>query len=76
MVSSRSVHHDQALKTPQFYLFWGAICGNAVAGVAVISCAKNMMGDIFGAALPHIVTGGFAAGFVMALSAGGNMGLQ
>jgi hypothetical protein len=70
LVSSHSVHHDTALRTPQFYLFWGAVCGNAVAGVAIISCAKTMMTEIFGAALPHLVTGGFAAGFVMALSAG------
>jgi hypothetical protein len=67
MVSTHSVHHNEALKTPQFYLLWGAVCGNAIAGVTIISCAKNLMGDIFASALPTIVTGTFAAGFVMAL---------
>lgn len=30
--------------------------------------AKNIMTDVFGSALPHIVGGGFAAGYVAALS--------
>jgi hypothetical protein len=67
MISARSVHYNEALKTPQFYLFWGAVCGNAIAGVSIISCAKDMMGDIFATALPLIVTNAFGAGFVMAL---------
>lgn len=45
-----------------------AVAGNAVAGVTVMSCAKNIMTDVFGSALPHIVTGTFAAGYVAALS--------
>jgi hypothetical protein len=67
MITTHNVHYNEAMKTPQFYLLWGAVFGNAVAGVSIISCAKTMMHDIFAAALPGIVTGGFAAGFVMAL---------
>ena len=33
-----------------------------------LSSAKNIMTDVFGSALPHIVGGGFAAGYVAALS--------
>ncbi|MDA9686913.1 hypothetical protein N9U05_00310, partial [bacterium] len=48
MISSHNVDHHQALYTPQFYLLWVAVAGNAVAGMAVISNAKMMMGDVFG----------------------------
>ncbi|EGD82660.1 MFS permease [Salpingoeca rosetta] len=68
MMTSGNVHYTTALKTPQFYLLWLAVAGNAVAGVTVMSCAKNIMTDVFGSALPHIVTGTFAAGYVAALS--------
>ena len=70
MVTSANVHHNTALRTPQFYLLWTAVAGNAVAGLTVLSCAKTMMGDIFSSALPAIVTGGFAASYVAALSCG------
>ena len=33
----------QALRTPQFYLLWASVFGNAVAGVTIISCAKTIM---------------------------------
>ena len=72
MVATKSVHYNTALKTPQFYFLWGAVVGNAITGVTVISCAKTLMNDIFGSALPLIVTGGFAATYVAALS-GSNM---
>ena len=51
--------HVRALQTPQFWLMWAAVFGNAIAGVSIISCAKTMMGDVFGAAFPAIVTGTF-----------------
>lgn len=63
------VDHNAALKTPQFWLMWAAVFGNAIAGVSIISCAKTMMGEVFGAALPTVVTGGFATGYVASLSA-------
>jgi hypothetical protein len=53
----RSVHHNTAMTTYQFPLLWGTIFTNAVAGVAVISCAKDIMKDCMGTALPHIVDG-------------------
>lgn len=74
MQTTASVDYTQALRTPQFYLLWGAVFGNAVAGVSVISCAKTIMGDVFGRALPAVVTGGFAASYVAALSAANMVG--
>merc|ERR1712048_643510 len=66
-----------ALKTPQFWLMWSAVFGNAIAGVSIISCASTMMKDVFSSAMPALVTGGFATTYVMALSAangGGRLG--
>ncbi len=74
MIASGNVHHNEALRTPQFYLLWLAVAGNATAGVSVISCAKTIMSDIFANALPLIVTGSFAASYVAALSAGNMAG--
>ena len=68
MITSATVHHNTALRTPQFYLLWSAVAGNAIAGVTMMACAKTIMSDVFGAALPTIVTGSFAAGYVAALS--------
>jgi MFS family permease len=64
-----SVDADTVIKTPQFYLFWATIMGYSFAGVSVISCAKTIMMDIFQPAFPELVTGSFAAAFVMAISA-------
>ena len=33
MITQGNVHHDTALRTPQFYLLWTAVAGNAIAGV-------------------------------------------
>jgi MFS family permease len=74
MISQGNVHHNEALKTPQFYLLWLAVAGNATAGISVISCAKTMMSDIFATAMPAIVNGAFAASYVAALSAGNMLG--
>jgi hypothetical protein len=41
----------------------------------MMSCAKTIMSDVFGAALPAIVTGGFAAGYVAALSGVNMLGM-
>ena len=72
MVSTKSVHYDTALRTPQLWLLWSAVAGNAIAGVTIMSCAKNIMTDVFGSALPGLVGAGFATGYVAALS-GSNM---
>jgi len=57
-----------ALRTPQFYLLWLTLAGNASAGVCVIASAKIMMGDLFSAMHPSLVTAGFTTAFVSALS--------
>lgn len=74
MMTSAHVHMDTALKTPQFYLLWMVLCLNVTAGIGVLSVARNMMTEIFGAALPHIVTGAFAATYVGAISVFNMMG--
>lgn len=72
--SRRSLDASAAMRTPQFYLLWAACMGNAIAGVTVISCAKTLMSDCFATALPAVVTGGFAASYVAALSAANMLG--
>lgn len=57
MMTTRSIDASVGLRTPQFYLLWAAVWGNAVAGVSVISCAKTLMNDCFGRAMPYIVDG-------------------
>ena len=47
-ITTKHVHIDQALKTPQFYLLWTNLCLNVTAGIGVIGVAKTMMGDLFG----------------------------
>jgi hypothetical protein len=56
-VAQEYVPLDTVVKLPQFYLLWLGIMGNAMAGVAIISCAKTIMGDIFGSQLPMYVVG-------------------
>jgi len=72
LAANGNVDPDQVMRTPQFYLLWAAVAGNAIAGVSVISCAKTLMTDCFASALPGVVTAGFAAAYVAALS-GANM---
>ena len=68
MITTNNVHIDRVLKTPQFYLLWIVLCFNVTAGIGVLGVAKTMMTDIFGSALPAIVTASFAAAFVMMIS--------
>jgi MFS family permease len=68
MISSRQVDVDQALRTPQFYLLWIVLCFNVTAGIGVLGVAKTMMTEIFGSSLPTIVTGSFAATYVLMAS--------
>ena len=51
MITSRHVHLDRVLKTPQFWLIWGVLCLNVTAGIGVISMASPMLQDVFGAKL-------------------------
>jgi len=68
VAAAGSVTPAMAMRTPQFYLLWLTLAGNASAGVCVIASAKVMMGDIFASLNPAIVTTGFTTGFVSALS--------
>ncbi len=68
MISIGNVDIDQALRTPQFYQLWIMLCFNVAAGIAVLGVAKTMLTEIFGSALPNIVTGGFAATYVLMTS--------
>ena len=54
--------------TRQFYLLWIMLCFNVTAGIGVIGMSETMMVDIFSPALPHIVTLGFAATYVLMIS--------
>ena len=71
------VHYADAVRTPQFMLLWTAVMGNAVAGQCIFASAKTMMGDIFGAAMPAVVTTALCTSYVAMLSganAGGRLG--
>ncbi len=68
MITSHQVTADQAIKTPQFYLLWIVLCFNVTAGIGVLGVAKTMMGEIFGTTLPMVVTGSFAATYVLMMS--------
>lgn len=69
-----NVNHSTALKTPQFWLLWTTLFGNAIAGVTMISASKTMMTEVMSPAYPHIVNGAFASTFVVALSASNMFG--
>jgi len=68
MITTNSVHIDQSLKTPQFWLLWIVLCFNVTAGIGVIGIAKTMMTEIFGTTLPTIATASFASTYVLMIS--------
>jgi MFS family permease len=51
MISTRHVHVDKALKTPQFWLIWSVLCMNVTAGIGIIGMASPMLQEVFGGAL-------------------------
>jgi MFS family permease len=63
-----SIDPDRAIRTSQFYLLWIMLCFNVTAGIGVLGVAKTMLTEIFGSALPAIVTGSFAATYVLMTS--------
>jgi len=73
LISSRNVHIDSVLSTPQFWQIWMTFTCIASAGMSVVSVASTMMNEIFGKALPYLVTGLFTSTYVMAIS-GANLG--
>ena len=68
-----SFNHLEAMKTKEFYMIWGAIFGNACAGMALLSTAKTVVNDLFVAG-SGIVTPAFAAQYVAFLSGAGSFG--
>lgn len=68
MISAHNVDVNEALRTPQFYLLWIVLCLNVTAGIGILGVAKTMISELFGAALPQIVTSRFAGTFVLMTS--------
>lgn len=64
MVTTKHVHIDQALKTPQFYLLWLILCLNVTAGIGILGQASVMIQEMFRGS----ITPAAAAGFVGLLS--------
>src|SRR3569833_787600 len=46
-ISTKNDHHDNAHKTPQFWLIWWALCLNVSAGIGVIGMASPMLQEVF-----------------------------
>jgi MFS family permease len=51
MISTRHVHVDKAVKTPQFWLVWSVLCLNVTAGIGIIGMASPMLQEVFGGRL-------------------------
>src|SRR5579884_2384432 len=64
LITTRHVHVDRAVRTPQFYLLWWALCLNVTAGIGVLGQASAMSQEVF----PGRVAAVAAAGFVGLLS--------
>jgi len=64
MISRNHVHIDRAIKTPQFWLLWWALCLNVTAGIGVLGQASLMIQESF----QGMITAAAAAGFVGLLS--------
>lgn len=64
LITTRHVHVDQAVRTPQFYLLWWVLCLNVTAGIGVLGQASAMSQEVF----PGRVSAVAAAGFVGLLS--------
>lgn len=54
LITSRHVHVNEALRTPQFWLLWGVLCLNVSAGIGVIGMASPMLQEVFGGQLIHV----------------------
>jgi MFS family permease len=64
LITSNDVYVYDALKTPQFWLIWMALCLNVTAGIGVLGQASAMSQEMF----PGKVTVAAAAGFVGLIS--------
>ena len=64
LITTETVHVDQALRTPQFYLLWWVLCLNVTAGIGVLGQASVMSQEMFHGRITPVA----AAGFVGLLS--------
>ncbi|HEY9516223.1 MAG TPA: OFA family MFS transporter, partial [Gemmatimonadaceae bacterium] len=64
LMTNASVHVDEAVKTPQFWLLWWALCLNVTAGIGVLEQASPMIQETFNGRVSAVA----AAGFVGLLS--------
>jgi MFS family permease len=51
MMTTRHLHVDRVLSTPQFWLLWGVLCLNVSAGIGVVGMASPMLQEVFGGRL-------------------------
>ena len=72
--SNLNVQVSQVMKTPQYWFLATTFYCLATGGIGVFSVAKPMMMEVFGSAMPAVVTASFASGFVLLLSAGNLVG--
>ena len=68
MITTKHVHIDEAIRTPQFYLLWIILCFNVTAGIGVLGVAKTMITEIFQKKAALIVTSAFTTWYVMLIS--------
>lgn len=54
LVTTRHVHVNEAVRTPQFWLLWGVLCLNVSAGIGVIGMASPMLQEVFGGQLIQV----------------------
>src|SRR3972149_5149995 len=55
MITTRHVHVNQAIRTPQFWLMWGVLCLNVSAGIGLIGMASPLLQEVFGGRLIGIM---------------------
>ncbi|HUZ63092.1 MAG TPA: OFA family MFS transporter [Acetobacteraceae bacterium] len=64
LITTATVHADQAVRTPQFYLLWAILWLNVTAGIGVLGQASAMIQEMFHGRVSAVA----AAGFVGVLS--------
>jgi len=57
MITSRHVHLNTAMKTPQFWLIWLVLMLNVSAGIGVLAMASPLLQEVFGGRLLGITAG-------------------
>ncbi len=61
LVTDQTVHVDEALRTPQFYLLWWVLCLNVTAGIGVLGQASAMSQEMFQGRITPVAAAGFVA---------------